>query len=102
MNPSAAKHKLMNVLLAPIISEKSHQIGDKHNQFVFEVARDANKRDIRKAVELMFHVEADSVQVCNVKGKRKMFRQSPGRRPHKRKAYVSLKPGFDIDYAGTE
>jgi large subunit ribosomal protein L23 len=102
MNSGAATHRLMNVLLSPVVSEKSHMVGDKNNQFVFEVARDSNKREIRRAVELMFKVEVVSVQVCNVKGKRKMFQRSPGRRPSKRKAYVRLKPGFDIDYSGAE
>ena len=88
----------MNVILSPIVSEKTERVSDAHRQFVFEVLRDANKREVKQAIELMFKVEVESVQVCNVKGKVKSFRNSPGRRRHRKKAYVKLKPGFDIDY----
>ncbi len=90
--------RLMNILLSPIVSEKTERLADAHRQFVFEVVLDANKREVKQAVELMFKVEVESVQVCNVKGKVKTFRNSPGRRRHRKKAYVKLKPGFDIDY----
>lgn len=94
------KERLMQLLIEPRVTEKSTRLGDKHKQFVFKVAGGARKPDIRQAVELMFDVKVDSVQVCNVKGKRKMFRFAPGRRPDWKKAYVRLKPGFDIDFTG--
>jgi large subunit ribosomal protein L23 len=93
---------LLKVLIAPRISEKSTRIADAAKQFVFYVMRDATKADIKQAVELMFNVKVASVQVCNIKGKTKLFRRKPGRRPDLRKAYVRLEPGFDIDYTGPE
>ena len=96
------QEQLINVLLEPRITEKSTLIGDKQNQFVFKVARHASKPEIKRAVELMFEVEVESVQVCNVRGKHKTFGQVPGRRASWKKAYVKLKPGFDIDYAGAQ
>ena len=91
--------RLMQVLLAPVISEKSTFVADKHNQVVFRVARDATKPEIKAAVELMFKVLVDSVTVSNVKGKEKRFGQMAGRRSHWRKAYVSLKAGQEINFA---
>ncbi len=92
--------RLMKVLLEPRVTEKSTSTADKHRQFVFKVAPDSSKPEIRQAVEKMFAVEVESVQVLNVRGKRKMFRRAPGKRPDWKKAYVRLKPGFDIDFIG--
>jgi large subunit ribosomal protein L23 len=94
------KEQLMKVLLEPRVTEKSTRLGDRHKQFVFKVAGDARKPEIRAAVEQLFDVKVQSVQVCNAKGKRKMFRYAPGRRPDWKKAYVRLKPGFDINFMG--
>lgn len=92
--------RLMKILLEPRVTEKSTFTVDKHRQFVFRVAPEATKPDIRKAVEKMFEVEVDSVQVLNVHGKSKMFRRARGKRRDWKKAYVRLKPGFDIDFIG--
>ena len=92
----------MKVLLEPRITEKSSLLGDKYNQYVFKVVRNASKPEIKKAVELLFEVEVESVQVLNVKGKSKRFSQMLGRRSDWKKAYVKLKPGFDIDYMGAQ
>ena len=92
--------RLMKVLLEPRVTEKSTMTADKYRQFVFKVMRDATKPEIRKAVEKMFEVEVESVQVSNVHGKSKTFRRSRGKRPDWKKAYVRLKPGFDIDFVG--
>jgi large subunit ribosomal protein L23 len=94
------KEGLLQVLVSPRISEKSTRIGDKHKQFVFEVAPNATKPDIKRAVEMMFNVQVANVQVLNLKGKTKMFRRTTGRRSDTKKAYVSLRPGFDIDFMG--
>ncbi|MEJ2761831.1 MAG: 50S ribosomal protein L23 [Gammaproteobacteria bacterium] len=94
------QERLMNILLEPRVTEKSSLIGEKYRQFVFKVAKNATKPEIRQAVELMFEVEVESVRVCNVKGKVKAFQQTVGRRSDWKKAYVKLKPGFDIDFAG--
>lgn len=94
------KEKLMKVLLEPRVTEKSTLVGEKNRQFVFKVEKHATKPEIKQAVELMFEVQVESVQVLTVKGKRKAFRQSVGKRSDWKKAYVKLKPGFDIDFVG--
>ena len=97
-----SKQRLMKVLLAPHVSEKSTSAADANQQFVFKVLPDANKFEIKKAVELMFDVKVDSVQVSNVKGKNKRFGQIAGRRADWKKAYVKLQPGQDIDFMGAQ
>ncbi len=95
------QEKLMNVLLEPRVTEKSTMVGEASNQYVFKVAKTATKPEIKQAVELMFEgAEVESVQVSNVKGKNKMFARQPGKRADWKKAYVKLKPGFDIDFMG--
>lgn len=95
-----SEERLMKLLLSPHVSEKSTRIADKNRQFVFEVVPDATKPEIKQAVELMFKVEVEGVQVVNVAGKRKRFGRMAGRRPDWKKAYVRLKPGHDIDFVG--
>lgn len=100
---SAAKFdegRLAQVLVAPIISEKATRVGEKHNQVLFKVLQDASKPEIKAAVELMFKVEVAAVQVVNIKGKTKRFGGRIGRRNHLRKAYVSLKPGQELNFSG--
>jgi len=95
------QEKLMTVLLEPRVTEKSTMVGEAYNQYVFKVAKDATKPEIKQAVELMFDgAEVLSVQVTNVKGKKKIFARKPGQRVNWKKAYVKLKPGFDIDFMG--
>lgn len=94
--------RLMNVLIAPHVSEKSTVAADQRRQVVFRVADSANKGDIRAAVEKMFNVKVDAVQVCQVKGKRKRFGQMEGRRSGWKKAYVNLAEGHDIDFTGNK
>ena len=91
-------HRLKQVLLAPVVSEKATLVADKNEQVVFEVARDANKAEVKAAVELLFKVEVQSVQILNQKGKQKRFGRFMGRRNHVKKAYVSLKPGQEINF----
>ena len=93
--------RLMSILVAPHVSEKSTRIADSSNQVAFRVRTDARKPEIQQAVEKMFNVEVESVSVLNVKGKNKGFRgRNRGRRPSWRKAYVRLKAGHDIDFVG--
>jgi large subunit ribosomal protein L23 len=92
---TAAAQRLMEVLLAPQVSEKSTFVGEKHNQYVFRVAADATKPEIKAAVELMFKTKVRAVQVSNVKGKEKRSGRHVGRRRNWKKAYVSLMPGPD-------
>jgi len=93
------QQRLMKILLSPIVSEKSTMIADKNEQVAFRVASDATKVEVKAAVELLFKVQVESVQVLNVKGKVKRFGRSTGRRSDVRKAYVSLKPGQEINFA---
>ncbi len=91
--------RLHVVLLAPVISEKSTQVAERHNQVIFEVARDATKPEIKAAVELLFKTQVEAVQVVNAKGKQKRFGRYTGRRNHSKKAYVTLKQGQEINFA---
>jgi len=103
INPVAQKFdegRLSQVLLAPIISEKATHLGEKRNQVLFKVMRDATKPEIKAAVELMFKVEVASVSTLVQKGKVKRFGRSTGRRDHVKKAYVSLKPGQELNFSG--
>lgn len=93
------QERLLQVLLAPQISEKATFIADKNEQIAFRVATDATKPEIKAAVELLFKVQVESVQVLNVKGKVKRFRGAIGRRKSWKKAFVSLKPGQEINFA---
>ena len=92
------EHRLLSVLLGPVISEKATLVAEKNNQVVFEVTRDANKLEIKGAVEMLFKVEVASVQVVVQKGKAKKFGRFEGRRNHVKKAYVCLKPGQEINF----
>jgi large subunit ribosomal protein L23 len=92
--------RLMKVLVAPIISEKSTRLAETSGQVAFRVLTDATKREVARAVELMFEVKVDAVQILNVKGKEKRHGQRLGKRQDWRKAYVRLKPGQDIDFGG--
>ena len=96
------QERLMKVLLSPIVSEKSTRLADAHRQFAFKVMKDASKPEVRKAVELMFDVKVDRVQIANVGGKTKRFGQSMGKRSDWKKAYVTLAEGHDIDFMGAE
>lgn len=91
--------RLMKVLLCPVVSEKSSVIADANRQYTFRVTTDATKREIARAVEKLFEVQVDSVQVVNVKGKLKRFGAIRGKRSDWKKAYVRLKPGSEIDFA---
>lgn len=91
--------RLLKVILAPVISEKSTRVADKLNQVVFRVLPDATKQEISAAVEHLFKVEVTGVQVANVKGKVKRSGRVMGRRQDWKKAYVSIKPGQELDLA---
>ena len=95
MSAGMDKENLMQVLLAPLVSEKSTFVGERNNQYVFRVAADATKPQIKAAVELMFKTKVKEVQVVNVPGKDKRFGRFEGRRRNWKKAYVSLLPGPD-------
>lgn len=94
-----SQERLMQVLLAPQISEKATMLAEKGNQVVFVVTPDATKPEIKAAVELLFKVQVSSVQVANAKGKVKRFGRTMGRRSNVRKAFVSLAAGQEINFA---
>jgi len=108
MNTAQAKsgqfseERLMRVLIAPQISEKATRVADKNEQVIFRVASDATKPEIKAAVELMFKVSVNSVQVASVKGKNKRMGRIMGRRSDWKKAYVCLAPGQEINFAASE
>lgn len=91
--------KLAAILQAPIVSEKSSNLADQSNQFVFKVQNSATKLQVKNAVELMFNVKVASVRVLNVKGKQKRFGRTLGKRSDWKKAYVKLQAGFNIELA---
>ncbi|MGI4813937.1 MAG: 50S ribosomal protein L23 [Janthinobacterium lividum] len=95
-------HRLLQVLVAPVVSEKATMVADKNEQVVFDIAPNATKQEVKAAVELLFKVEVESVQVLNRKGKEKRFGRFMGRRKDVRKAYVSLKPGQEINFEAAE
>ena len=92
--------RVMQVLVAPLVSEKATMVADKTNAVTFKVLQNATKPEIKAAVELMFKVEVKGVSVVNIKGKAKRFGKSNGRRDNIRKAYVMLKPGQELNLAG--
>ncbi|WP_370979630.1 50S ribosomal protein L23 [Agaribacterium sp. ZY112] len=94
--------RLFKIILAPVVSEKTTRVAELANQVVFKVAKDANKQEVRAAVELMFDVKVEQVRVLNVKGKTKRTRFGLGRRSDWKKAYVSLAEGQEIDFAVAE
>ena len=93
-----SQERLINVLLAPHVTEKTALAMQNANQYAFRVRRDATKPDIKAAVELMFQVKVQSVNVVNEPGKVRRFGKTPGRTQDWKKAYVRLAPGQTIDY----
>ena len=100
--PKFNQERLMQVILAPQISEKSTMIADKHEQVAFRVVTNATKPEIKAAAELMFGKKVESVQVVNVKGKEKRHGRFMGRRRNWKKAYVCFEAGAEINFAGAE
>lgn len=94
---SLSKEKLYKVLLAPRVTEKSTRVGESSNQYVFQVALDSTKADIKGAVEMLFGVNVESVTTVKVKGKTKAFRQRTGKRNDWKKAYVRVQADQVID-----
>jgi large subunit ribosomal protein L23 len=97
-----AADRLMNVVLAPVVSEKSTFVADKNRQYVFRVADRATKPEVKAAIELMFKTKVDSVTMLNVKGKERRFGRTIGRKRNWKKAYVRLAAGQEINFAATE
>lgn len=99
MSVNTTQYLLASVIQAPIISEKSTSAAERDKRIVFKVRPKATKKQVKDAVEVMFNVEVDSVNILNVKGKQKRFGRTLGKRSDWKKAYVKLKPGHDIDFS---
>ena len=95
-----SQERLLKVLLAPVVSEKSTMAAENNNTVVFKVVTDAAKREIKAAVEMLFEVEVTDVRTVNVKGKTKRSGARFGRRSDWKKAYVTLKDGREINFVG--
>ena len=93
--------RMHQVLLRPVISEKSTNAAEANRQVVFEVLENATKAEVREAVEKLFEVSVTAVQELNVRGKVKRFGKTPGKRNNWKKAYVRLAAGDDIDFLGS-
>jgi large subunit ribosomal protein L23 len=102
MSTNAHRERLLQVLLGPHVSEKATAIAEAGNQVVFKVRGDATKTDIRQAVELLFEVKVERVNVVRIPAKQKRFGQRAGARRAWKKAYVRLAPGQDINFMGAE
>jgi len=96
------QERLMNILMSPHVSEKSTVAAENANQIVFKVATNATKQEIKAAVEMLFEVNVENVQVANVKGKTKRTQNGVGRRNSWKKAYIRLQEGQDINFMGAE
>ena len=96
-NSTLSKDKLFQVLVAPVVTEKSTRAAEEGGQVVFQVIPSATRNDVKSAIEQAFEVEVESVKIMNVKGKTKRFGRTLGKRSDRKKAYVRLKEGSDID-----
>jgi large subunit ribosomal protein L23 len=96
-----SSERLHRLIVAPLVSEKSTRVAEKHNQAVFKVLRDARKPEIASAVETLFNVKVEAVQTTNVKGKNRRFGRFAGKRSDWKKAYVTLAEGQEIDFLGS-
>lgn len=96
------QERLMKLVVGPHISEKSTMVGDKYRQIVFKVVPTAAKPEIKQAIETIFKVKIASICVANMRGKAKRFKNTMGKRKNWKKAYVTLKEGYDINFAGGE
>jgi len=94
--------RLTKVILGPVVAEKATRVAENHNQVVLKVLPDANKLEIKHAVEMLFEAKVESVTTTNVKGKTKRTGRTMGKRSDWKKAYVTLAEGTDINFLGAE
>lgn len=93
------EQRLYEVILGPLMTEKSVRVADKHRQIVFKVSKNATKDSVKEAIQKLFSVKVDAIQMVRLKGKEKNFRQRAGRRSDCKKAYITLAEGHDINLA---
>ena len=96
------QERIYKVLLGPVVSEKAAVVGEAGSQVVFKVRTDADKREIKSAVQKLFNVVVEDVRTANVKGKNKRTRYGVGHQSDWKKAYVRLAQGQEIDFAEAE
>ncbi len=94
--------RLTKVILGPVVAEKASRVAENHNQVVLKVLPDANKAEIKQAVEMLFEAKVESVTTTNVKGKTKRTGRTMGKRSDWKKAYVTLAEGSDINFLSAE
>ena len=94
--------RLTKVILGPVVAEKASRVAENHNQVVLKVLPDANKAEIKQAVEMLFEAKVESVTTANVKGKTKRTGRTMGKRSDWKKAYVTLAEGSDINFLSAE
>jgi large subunit ribosomal protein L23 len=99
---SMKEERLLQIILAPVTSEKATMLADKQEQIILRVTPSATKPEIKAAVELLFKVQVEKVTVLNVKGKTKKFGRFTGTRSSWKKAFVCLKPGQELNFAAGE
>jgi len=102
MSAQINEARLLQIIEAPVVSEKGTFVADKFEQVIFRVVPDATKPEIKAAVEHLFKVQVESVQVVNVKGKLKRSGRFAGKRKDWKKAYVCLKPGQEMNLVAGE
>ena len=93
-------NKSLQAVLAPQVTEKATMVADKYNQIAFKVKKDATKKEVKEAIELMFKVEVTAVNILNMNGKTKRVGRLMGKRNDWKKAYISLKAGQEINFTG--
>ncbi|SFK76891.1 50S ribosomal protein L23 [Methylophaga sulfidovorans] len=92
--------RLTKVILGPVVAEKASRVAENHNQVVLKVLPNANKVEIKQAVETLFDMKVASVSTTNVKGKVKRTGRVMGKRSDWKKAYVTLADGADLNFLG--
>jgi large subunit ribosomal protein L23 len=96
------EQRLFEIIRVPISTEKSARLGDKVNQYVFKVKKDATKAEIKAAIEEIYNVQVIGVQTLNMRGKNKARGSRIGRRDHWKKAYVRLQDGQEVNFFAGE
>ncbi|WP_119328268.1 50S ribosomal protein L23 [Cysteiniphilum halobium] len=96
------QERLLKVLLSPHVTNKAYEVAERSSYVVFKVATDATKKEIKKAVEMLFEVQVEDVKTVNVKGKARRFGRIEGRTKDWKKAYIRLQEGHDINFIGAE
>jgi large subunit ribosomal protein L23 len=89
---------IYSVIRKPLFTEKGGQLKELQNKILVEVSREANKVEIKRAIEEIFKVKVDKVSTINTEGKWKRYGRSLGKRPDRKKAIITLKKGEKLDF----